>query len=249
MVEEPAADWHRRVVNRSLRAATQRSIDRGTGLVRAAATLLERTPDGGFTVQDVADEAGQSLRTLYQYFESKDDLLLAVFEEAMRAYATLIRDAVAALDDPLDRLAGALLTALHLPDLRQTGLTGGLVRLRLKLAEVEPRLIGRAQAPLTSLLRYLVEAAAAADRVAPGDPEAATFLLLSLNNASITSRTLGNDQGGRQPAPAAIVAFALQGLGAEVPPGWLDDVAARIGLPLSPRPAHRPEAAASPASR
>ena len=55
--------------------------------MQAAARLLERTNGDRFTVQDVADEAGQSLRTLYQYFESKDDLLLAVFEEAMRTYA------------------------------------------------------------------------------------------------------------------------------------------------------------------
>ena len=82
-----AADWQARVVRRSLRTATQRSIDRGTSLVRAAARLLERTNGDRFTVQDVADEAGQSLRTLYQYFESKDDLLLAVFEESMRTYA------------------------------------------------------------------------------------------------------------------------------------------------------------------
>ena len=81
------AAWHARVVQRSLRSATQRSIDRGTSLVQAAARLLERTNGDRFTVQDVADEAGQSLRTLYQYFESKDDLLLAVFEEAMRTYA------------------------------------------------------------------------------------------------------------------------------------------------------------------
>ena len=56
-------------------------------LIRAAAAVLERSNGEDITVQEVADEAGQSLRTLYQYFESKDDLLLAVFEEAMRTYA------------------------------------------------------------------------------------------------------------------------------------------------------------------
>ncbi len=57
-------------------------------------------------MQEVADEAGQSLRTLYQYFESKDDLLLAVFEEAMKTYARMIREAIADVDDPLERLGG-----------------------------------------------------------------------------------------------------------------------------------------------
>ena len=59
-------------------------------LISAAAAVLDRCNGEDITVQEVADEAGQSLRTLYQYFESKDDLLLAVFEEAMRTYARLI---------------------------------------------------------------------------------------------------------------------------------------------------------------
>ena len=113
---EPGADWHRRIVDRSLRDATQRSIDRGSALVSAAAALLERSDGGAFTVQDVADEAGQSLRTLYQYFESKDDLLLAVFEETMRTYAQLIERAIAGLTDPLDRLAGALVAAVRMAE-------------------------------------------------------------------------------------------------------------------------------------
>ena len=133
-----AADWHRRVVGRSLRTARARSIDRGSALIRAAAALLERSDGEGFTVQDVADEAGQSLRTLYQYFESKDDLLLAVFEEAMAAYARLVRDAVIGLDEPLERLAGALVAAARLPEQSRGGVNAGLARLRSKLTEVGP---------------------------------------------------------------------------------------------------------------
>ena len=65
-------------------------------------------------MQEVADEAGQSLRTLYQYFSSKDDLLLAVYEEAMRTYARLITAAVAQLEDPLERLAGGIMAATRM---------------------------------------------------------------------------------------------------------------------------------------
>jgi DNA-binding transcriptional regulator YbjK len=75
--------------------------------IPAAAKVLERTNGESLTGQVVADEADRSLRTLYQYFTSKDDLLLAVFEEAMRTYARIIRAAVADLDDPLERLACA----------------------------------------------------------------------------------------------------------------------------------------------
>ena len=63
-------------------------------MIRATAKVLERTNGESLTVQEVADEAGQSLRTLYQYFESKDDLLLAVYEEAMGTYARIIVGAI-----------------------------------------------------------------------------------------------------------------------------------------------------------
>jgi AcrR family transcriptional regulator len=228
---DDGADWHRRVVDRSLRTATRRSIDRGASLVRAAAVLLERSEGEDFTVQDVADEAHQSLRTVYQYFESKDDLLLAVFEEAMRSYATLIGDAIRPLVDPTERLAGALLAAARLPDITGAGANRGLSRLRLRLSQVEPALVGRLQAPVASLVQGLVCDVVAQDGRSDHDDEAATFLLLSLNAAAITSHTLGNDQGTRRPQGSQVARFCLQGLGTTVEPGWLEDVEGRLRLP------------------
>src|SRR4029077_15301946 len=111
---EGTADWQRRVVGRSLNGARRRSIDRGARLTRAAAKVLERTNGESLTVQEVADEAGQSLRTLYQYFASKDDLLLAVYEEAMRTYARVVRDAIADLEDPVERLAGGVIASARM---------------------------------------------------------------------------------------------------------------------------------------
>jgi AcrR family transcriptional regulator len=214
-MSQPAADWHQRVVGRSLRVAQQRSIDRGAALIRAAAALLERSNGDGFTVQQVADEAGQSLRTLYQHFESKDDLLLAVFEEAMRDYAWLLRASVAALDDPLDRLAGVLLATIGLPARSSVAVNRSLSRLRLKLTEAEPELVGRSQAPVAALLAELLDAAVAARRLPPVDRDEATFLLLTLVTATVHSATLGNDVGPTPPDGPALVAFALRGLGAK----------------------------------
>ncbi len=229
------ADWHRRVVGRSLRTARERSVDRGMNLIRAAVTVLDRSNGEDITVQEVADEAGQSLRTLYQYFASKDDLLLAVFEEAMRTYTKMIGRAIDDLSDPLERLAGALIAALRMPEHSGTGVDRGLTRLRLKLAEVDPQHVGQAQAALTSLVRDLAEAAAADGRITVRDPEGATFMVLSLNAAFITAQTLGNDAGVRRPELFAVVAFSLQGLGADVDDGWLASVDARLRLPARRR--------------
>jgi AcrR family transcriptional regulator len=232
LAEDSDADWQRRVVGRSLRTAAERSVDRGMNLIRAAATVLARSNGDDITVQEVADEAGQSLRTLYQYFESKNDLLLAVFEEAMRTYAQLIEEAIVDLDDPLERLAGAMLAAVRMPELSGAALDRGLIRLRLKLSETQPDLVGRAQAAVTTLLLGLVEAAAAAGRITVSDPEGATFLILTVNAAFITAETLGNDAGVRQPDLIGITSFCLRGLGAELPDGWQKTVSARLHFPV-----------------
>jgi AcrR family transcriptional regulator len=238
--DDDTADWHARVVRRSLRTATKRSIDRGSSLIQAAATLLERSNGDGFTVQDVADEAGQSLRTLYQYFESKDDLLLAVFEEAMRTYAGMIRKAIVDLSDPLERLGGAIVAAVRMPEFSGTGVDRGLARLRLKLSEVEPALVARSQEPVTSLVRELVADAAASGQIRAGDGgEAggtdgageATYMIMSLKAAFITSRTLGNDAAVPVPSVFTLTSFCLEGLGASLEDGWLEAVSKKLRLP------------------
>lgn len=226
-----SADWHRRVVGRSLGPAAQRSIDRGLRLVRAAAMLLERSDGDGFTVQDVADEAGQSLRTLYQYFASKDDLLLAVFEEAMQTYADMIRDAVVDLDDPLERLAGSMIAALRMHEVSGSGVERSLARLRLKLSEVEPDLVARSQEPVTRLMRDAVAAAAASGQIEVGDADGATFVLLALRSAFLTSQALGNDHGVELPSFLTLVALCLRALGAHREPAWFEAISDRLKMP------------------
>ena len=230
---EAATDWQRRVVGRSLKTAKKRSIDRGAALIRAAAVLLERSNGDSFGVQDVADEAGQSLRTLYQYFESKDDLLLALFEESMRAYARMIRAAIAGFDDPLERLAAAIVAMARIPEQHRTGVDRGLARVRLKLGEAEPELVARSQEPVTSIFRDLVAGAAGAGQIRAGDPEEAAYLIAALNEAYVTGQVLGNDVGLRIPDAVELASFHLRGLGAEVDRAWLDRLVLDLDLPAT----------------
>jgi len=162
-----------------------------------------------------------------------------VFEETMRTYARLIRQAIASIDDPMDRLTGAMVAAVRLAEISGGGVDRGLARLRLKLAEVEPEMVGRAQAVLTSLIRGLVVAASTAGGIEVDDPDAATFVLLALNAAYITTGTLGNDAGAERPEPAELVGFCLTGLGADLEAGWYDSILARLELPAPPRSARR----------
>ncbi|OAA27850.1 transcriptional regulator [Frankia sp. EI5c] len=230
--EEAGADWQRRVVGRSLSSAQRRSIDRGARLIRAAATVLERTNGQSLTVQEVADEAGQSLRTLYQYFASKDDLLLAVYEEAMRTYARMIRAAVAGLADPVERLAGAVIAAARLPALHdRAGVDRGLSQLRQQMGQVDPALVARSQAPVTALYRELIGGATAASGIDPlFGVEQATYLLSSVRTSLVLSAALGNEYGLELPGVIDLSVFSLGGLGIVRPREWHSQVDERLAL-------------------
>ena len=212
--------WRARVVDRSLGKATQRSIDRSAELIFAAATLLERSNGDSFTVQDVADTAKQSLRTLYAHFDGKDDLLLAVLEEAMEAYARLLTTAIEAYEDPLERLAAAVYFATRLWERATRGANVGFSRLRSTLLESAPEQLAAAQAPVVGLMSRLVNDAAAAGEIRATSPAGATYLLLALLSATGQSHVLGNEYGLDLPDSVEVVEFALRGVGAELPPGW-----------------------------
>jgi AcrR family transcriptional regulator len=217
-----AGSWKDRVVERSLGKATLRSLDRGQAFIGAALVLLDRSNGDGFKVEDVADEAGESVRCFYRHFASKDDLLLAVLEEAMERYAAAISAELEPFDEPLDRLAAALFGAVRLPHRNKPGVNVGLSRLHLKLAEVDPARVGAARGPVSSLMRSVVEEAASAGAVDSVDPEASAYMLMALTATHVLNQTLGNEFGLRMPTDDEHVAFCLHGLNATLPSGWPD---------------------------
>ena len=71
----------------------------------AALELMNDNETGKeFTVQEVVERSGQSLRSFYQYFGGKQELLLALFEESVRTTAETIERELVEEDDPLERL-------------------------------------------------------------------------------------------------------------------------------------------------
>jgi AcrR family transcriptional regulator len=223
VAEPDGADWQRRVVGRSLDGARQRSIDRGARFVRAAAKVLDRTNGESLTVQEVADEAGQSLRTLYQYFASKDDLLLAVHEEAAQVFARMIGTAIAVLDEPKARLAGAILASGRLPAMHKSGVDRGLSALRLQLTQADPSLVARSQAPVTGLFKELIESVAAEEAVL-FSIERSTYLVSAARTAFALSITLGNDYGVELPDVIDLTHYCLNGIGVVVDREWIESV-------------------------
>src|SRR5207249_5970458 len=112
MVSEPAADpssesassWRELAVARSLDPARARAEKRVQRFLDAALELMQRAPDNEFTVQEVVERSGQSLRSFYQYFAGKHELLLALFEEAIRSTAEQLRESIIGEKTPEARL-------------------------------------------------------------------------------------------------------------------------------------------------
>jgi AcrR family transcriptional regulator len=110
--------WKQRAVERSTRAAKLRAEQRVQRFLDAAQVIITEKGSTEFTVQEVVDRSRQSLRSFYQHFDGKHELLLALFEDALRRATEQIRAAAQGQTDPLDRLKVAvqLLFELSRPD-------------------------------------------------------------------------------------------------------------------------------------
>lgn len=104
MQQDTSSQWRNRAVARSVDPARAAAEDRVQRLIDAAIELMTAAGGAEVTVQNVADRAGLSLRAFYRHFPSKNDLLLAVFEESIRANAEHLERELARSDDPLDRI-------------------------------------------------------------------------------------------------------------------------------------------------
>ena len=92
-------------VARSLDSARVRSEGRVQRFLDAGFELLASAESGrDFTVQEVVDRSGQSLRSFYQYFAGKHELLLALFDEAIRSTAERLEEQLVKEHMPLERL-------------------------------------------------------------------------------------------------------------------------------------------------
>ena len=87
-----------------MNAARSRAEERVQRFLDAAFELIDEKGSTEFTIQEVIDRSKQSLRGFYEYFDGKDELVLALFEETVREAGDDIRAVVDAESDPLARL-------------------------------------------------------------------------------------------------------------------------------------------------
>src|ERR1035438_1791479 len=96
--------WREQAVSRSLDTARVRAEVRVQRFLDAATELFNSSSGKEFTVQEVVERSGQSLRSFYQYFGGKHDLLLALFEESVQTTAGQLQERLAGTEGGLERL-------------------------------------------------------------------------------------------------------------------------------------------------
>jgi AcrR family transcriptional regulator len=186
--DEPT--WKQRAVERSTRAAKLRAEQRVQRFLDAAQAVITEKGTTDFTVQEVVDRSRQSLRSFYQHFDGKHELLLALFEDALRRATTQIAAAAGAQAAPIDALRTAveLLFELSRPDPHAH---------RPLFTDFAPRLllthsaeVRRAHAPLLDLLTTLTATAADAGQLRHGT-EPRRVAALTMETVMFTAQSSG----------------------------------------------------------
>lgn len=199
-------------VARSLDSARARTEDRLQRFLDAALDLMrEGEPGRDVTVQEVVDRSGQSLRLFYQFFGGKHELLLAMFEDVVRATVAFLRDRIDEEGDALGRLhrfvveyhqlcrpAGGNAAAAGIPSAWM------MVDFAQQLLTKHAAEAAQAFAPLTALFGELLDDAAEDGKVRPGlrrSPVAGIFLeAIMFNTFSATISGTSIRAGGSDPA-------------------------------------------------
>jgi AcrR family transcriptional regulator len=176
VTSDPAADatpqesvsWRELAVSRSLDLARTRAETRVQRFMAAALELINDNDGKDFTVQEVVERSGQSLRSFYQHFGGKHELLLALFEESVLSTVQYLHERVDGLSDPLERLHTFVIEyhmACRPPasgGSSATGVPPVMAEFAQQLLTQRPKEAASAFGPLVSMFRELLDQAAGA---------------------------------------------------------------------------------------
>jgi AcrR family transcriptional regulator len=211
-----AASDEDRAVERSLGAARERARERYERIVDAADELIGETQDTVFTLQEVASRAGISLRTFYQFFDGRDDLMLAVFARSITTSLPLLNAAVRRLRSPVRQLQAYIETSFRLVVDEERPQSLPLIHYHLRLTQADPDALGRILAPRNAILLVILERGVQSGVFRHDIPLAELAVLLSQTLvAMLHTNVLGTQFVGSRVDLTALWRFCL---GAVTPP-------------------------------
>src|SRR6201747_754537 len=144
-------------------AGTVEEESRSSRFMRSALAILGETGRTDFTVLEVVERSKTSLRSFYQHFSTKDELLLALIDRIMSESTLRWReevdglDAVAALSHLIDKVSAPASSTT------QDSINRGLTFYNDHLAESLPREYARVLSPLHVLIGDIIRRGIAED--------------------------------------------------------------------------------------
>lgn len=186
---------------------------RESRFMRSALSILAETGRTDFTVLEVVERSKTSLRSFYQHFTTKDELLLALIDTIMAESTKQWRketDGLAAAD-ALRLLIDRICTPAE--STKQDSINRGLTYYNDHLAETLPREYARVLSPLHQLIgeileRGKTEGAFRSDLA--GEPTAALIMQAVLG--AMRLRSLGVELNGAPIEGTHIYDFCVRGL-------------------------------------
>lgn len=208
------ASWRERAVERSLRSARAKAVSRSDRFIQTATELLSETGRTDFTVQELVERSKTSLRSFYQHFGSKDELLLALFEEVIRLATAEWRKEFLEQDDCIAGLQQFVVRLYEqATDTSMGGMSRALTAYHLQLAESRPQDYARVLTPMKDFMVELVEAGVQEGRFRDDiEPETLAMILLQTLVAAAHMHALGAHLAGEPLDAERLWAFCMGGL-------------------------------------
>ena len=185
--------WRDRAIERSTRSARDRAAKRVQQFLDATREVIATKASTEFTIQEVVDQSKQSVRSFYQYFDSKHELLLVLFEEEMGIAVARIREATAE-GDPLVRLEQVVLMVYDLCAPGRVSQQPLFAEFAQRLLVDHPEEVVAAYSPLYQYVAEIVEEVGKAGLLREGRPRRLAAIVLQA--ATVTA---GRSTGVRQP--------------------------------------------------
>jgi AcrR family transcriptional regulator len=209
---ETEASWQDRALERSLRTARAKAVSRSEKFIATAMEILEETGRTDFTVQELVDRSRTSLRSFYQYFSGKDELLLALLEESIAQSVAAWRKRIEGMDT-MTALRTVVASIYGDGTDPQGGLNRGLAPYHVGLSESHNSDYQRAVAPMARVIHELVDRGVAEGTLRSDIPASKlTRVFIESVIGAALFRALSKAGGDHKAEADAMWEFCRQGL-------------------------------------
>jgi AcrR family transcriptional regulator len=186
---------------------------RASRFMKSALAILGETGRTDFTVLEVVERSKTSLRSFYQHFSTKDELLLALIDKIMAESTRRWceeTDGLASLDAMrvlIDRICTPAAST------KQDSINRGLTFYNDHLAETLPREYARMLLPLHRLIQDILNRGLADQTFRPDlDVESSAALIMQSVLGAMRLRVLGVELNGAPIEASHIYDFCVRGL-------------------------------------